>query len=568
MPKRCSSVLTVLLGLLFTLTSCSTDSGRFDILIEDGRIVDGTGNPWFYGDIGIRGDTIVEIGDLEGRSADRTLDAWGLIVAPGFIDMHTHSDGGLGRPSSNANLNYLSQGVTTVVTGNCGGAVSLNARETKTEWETLGIGTNAVFLVGHGDIRAEVMGNEPREATLEEIEQMKEILRLAMRNGAWGMSTGLEYIPGRYANTEEVIEVTKVVGEFNGVYSSHMRNENVLIREAIEENVRIGEESGVPVIVSHFKVTGKSNWGLMKDAVKVIQDARDRGVVIAADQYPYTQSSPIGLMQSFLSIPGDMEPFSDLRRGRRNRDLPEAERAALQERYMDELSRALSDPEKRERIREATVVGRPHNPSAVAMWGWEDFSILVAEKNRHLVGTNFVDLPGAQHRDIFDIVVDLILDEPDMLYGGGSQSEDDLRHALSQEWVMVSSDGGADRIVDESAGPVRGHPRDFGSQTRVLRKYVREEGLLTLEEAIRKMTSLPASFLQLRNRGIIQEGLKADLVVFDPETVSDNSTYADSRHYCSGVEYVIVNGEISIENGQYDGTLNGRLLLLTDKNRN
>ena len=564
MPRRWSDVLTVLLGLVFTLTACSTNSGRFDILIENGRIVDGTGNPWFHGDIGIRGDTIVEIGDLDGRSAGRILDARGLIIAPGFIDMHTHCDGGLGRPSSNANLNYLSQGVTTVVTGNCGGAVSLNARETKAEWETQGIGTNAVFLVGHGDIRAEVMGNEPREATPGEIEQMKEILRQAMRNGAWGMSTGLEYIPGRYANTEEVIEVTKVVGEFSGVYASHMRNENALIREAIEENVRIGEETGVPVVVSHFKVTGKSNWGLMKDAVRVIQDARDRGILIVADQYPYTQSSPIGLIQSFLSIPGNMEPFSDLRRGRRNRDLPEAERAALQERYMEELRKALSDPEKRERIREATVVGRPHDPSAVAMWGWEDFSILVAEKNRHLVGTNFVDLPGAQRRDIFDIVVDLIFDESDMLYGGGSQSEDDLRHALSQEWVMISSDGGADRIVDESAERVRGHPRDFGSQTRVLRKFVREEGLLILEEAIRKMTSLPASFLQLKDRGIIQEGLRADLVVFDPGIVSDNSTYADSRHYCSGVEYVIVNGEISIENGQYDGTLNGRLLLLTD----
>ena len=564
MPKRSSTALTVLLGLVFALTSCSTDSGRFDILIENGRIVDGTGNTSFHGDIGIRGDTIVEIGDLDGRRAGRTLDAGGLIVAPGFIDMHTHCDGGLGRPSSNANLNYLSQGVTTVVTGNCGGAVSLNARETRVAWEAQGIGTNAVLLVGHGDIRAEVMGNEPREATPEEIEQMRGILRQAMRDGAWGMSTGLEYIPGRYASTEEIIEVTKVVGEFGGVYASHMRNENALILQAIEENVRIGEETGVPVVVSHFKVTGKSNWGLMKDAVEVIQNARDRGVVIVADQYPYTQSSPIGLMQSFLSVPGDMEPLSDLRRSRRSSDLLEAERAALEERYTDELRRALSDPEKRERIREVTVEGRPHDPSAVAMWGWEDFSILVAEKNRHLVGTNFVDLPGAQRRDIFDIVVDLILDEPDMLYGGGSQSEDDLRHALRQEWVMVSSDGGANAIVDESAEPVRGHPRDFGSQTRVLRKYSQEEGLLTLEEAIRKMTSLPASFLQLKNRGIIQEGFRADLVVFDPETVSDNATYADSRHYSSGVEYVVVNGQISIENGQYDGGLNGRLLLLTD----
>jgi len=539
MPKSWTTVLTVFLGLVGTLTSCSPDGGRVDILIENGRIVDGTGDPGFYGDVGITGDTIVAIGDLDGWTAERTLDASGLVVAPGFIDMHTHADGGLGRPSSNANLNYLSQGVTTVVTGNCGGSVSLNARETKA-------------------------GNEPRQASPAEIEQMKEIAREAMQNGAWGMSTGFEYIPGRYANAEEVIEVTQVVGEFGGVYASHMRNENALIREAIEENVRIGEETGVPVIVSHFKVTGKSNWGLMKDAVAVIEDARARGVEIVADQYPYTQSSPIGLIQSFLSMPRDMEPFAELRRERRNRDLSEAEAAALQERYMEELRAALSDPEKRERIREATIVGRPHDPSAVAMWGWEDFSILVAEKNRHLVGTNFVDLPGAQRGDIFDIVVDLMLDEPEMLYGGGSQSESDLVHALGQDWVMVSSDGGAVRVVDESADPRRGHPRDFGSQTRVLRKYVREEGLLTLEGAIRKMTSLPASFLRLKNRGTLQEGAVADIVVFAPEAVRDNATYADSRRYCSGVEYVIVNGVPSIENGEYLGALNGRLLLLTD----
>jgi N-acyl-D-amino-acid deacylase len=564
MSRISAAVLTVLLGLTFGLASCAPEGGRLDLLIANGRIVDGSGAPGFIGDVGIRGDTVVRVGDLNGWTADRVLDASGLVVAPGFIDMHTHADGGLGRPSSNANLNYLSQGVTTVVTGNCGGSASLHARETKAEWEAEGIGTNAVFLVGHGDIRSEVMGNEPREASQDEIEEMKEIAREAMQNGAWGISTGLEYIPGRYANTEEVIEVTKVVGEFGGVYASHMRNENSEIREAIQENVRIGEEAGVPVVVSHFKVTGKSNWGLMEDAVQTIQAARDRGVNIVADQYPYTQSSPIGLLRSFLSIPGDLEPYSELRRARRSGDLSEAERVALEERYMEELERALSDPERRERIREATVVGRPHDPSAVAMWGWEDFSVLVAEKNRHLEGTNFVDLPGAQSRDVFDDVVELLLDEPDLLYGGGSQSDADLEHALSQEWVMVSSDGSAGRIVEESAEPVRGHPRAFGSQTKILRKYVREEGLLTLEEAVRKMTSLPASFLGMKNRGILEEGYVADLVIFDPETVQDHATYADSRRYCSGVEYVIVNGSVSIEDGEYVGALNGELLLLTE----
>lgn len=565
MFRRWLIAFSISLALTSFLNSCSTSGGgRFDILIEDGKIIDGTGNSWFYGDIGIIGDTIVEIGDLDGRAAARTIDARELSVTPGFIDMHTHCDGGLGRPSSNSNLNYLSQGVTTVVTGNCGGSVSLNAKETKREWEALGIGTNAVLLVGHGDIRSEVMGSEPREATPEEIEEMRVILRQSMEDGAWGVSTALEYIPGRYANTDEIIEVTKVVREFGGVYATHMRNENDRICEAIEENVRIGEETGVRVVVSHFKVTGKNNWGLMKDAVKVIEDARARGVYIVADQYPYIQSSPTGLLQSFISIPRDMEPFSELGGGRRNRDLSDAERKALQERYVEELRNALSDPEKREQIRQLTVEGRPNRPSSVAMWGWHDFTVLVADKNRHLVGTNFIELPGVRHRDLFDIVVDLILDEPDMLYGGGSQSEGDLRYALSQEWVMVSSDGGAVRMIDEAADPVRGHPRDFGSQTKILRKYVREEGLLILEAAVRKMTSLPASFLQLKNRGLLREGFVADLVIFDPETVRDNSTYADANRYCSGVEYVIVNGEISIDSGEYNGALNGKLLLLTE----
>ncbi len=531
-------LLILVVGVLVSaLASCSPAGGQADLLIRNGRVVDGTGASAFVADVAVRGDTIVGIGELDGWTAGRVIDAHGLVVAPGFIDLHTHADRSLGEPSSNANLNYLAQGVTTVVTGNCGGSVSLDARGTKEEWEGLGIGTNAVFLVGHGTIRAEVMGVEPREADPGEIREMREIAREAMQNGAWGISTGLEYIPGRYANTDEVIEVTKVVGEFGGVYASHMRNENAGIVQAIRENVRIGEETGVPVVVSHFKVTGKSNRGLMDDAVRTIQEARDRGVKIVADQYPYTQSAPIGLIHTFLSMPEGME----------------------------ELEQALSDPKKRERIREATVVGRPHDPSPVAMWGWDDFTVLVADEHRHLEGTNFADLPVAEGQDLFDFVVELVLDEPDLLYGGGSQSEAELLHALGQEWVMISSDGGAMRIVEDSAGPVRGHPRTFGSQSRILRKYVREEGRLTLEEAVRKMTSLPATFLGLPDRGVLEEGAVADLVLFDPGTVADRATYADSRRYPSGIPYVIVNGRVSIERGAYRGALNGRLLLLNDE---
>ncbi|MFC2169287.1 amidohydrolase family protein, partial [Acidobacteriota bacterium] len=475
-----------------------------------------------------------------------------------------HCDGGLGRESTKANLNYLTQGVITVVTGNCGGSVSLKVAETKAKWEEQGIGTNAIFLVGFGTIRESVMGVEPREATDEEIVKMKAILRQSMEEGAWGMSTGLEYIPDRYSNTEEVIELTKVVGEFGGIYTSHTRDENDQIVEAVKETIRIGEESGVPVNIGHFKLTGKNNWGLMKDAVKEINAARARGVKITADQYPYNQSAPIGPITSFIRAPRDMEPLASLRKKVRDRSLEDAERDELGKQYMEELKKALGDKAKREQIKKMTVKGLPHAPSAVAMWGWDDSTVVVSDKYPQFVGKNFIDIFEELGGDPFDIVFDFSLNDPDMLYSGGSQSEEEVQHAMKQEWLMTSSDGGTSPILKGDETPRRGHPRSFGSFPRVFRKYVREEKLLTLEDAVRKMTSLPASFLQLKDRGLLAEGYKADIVVFNSETIRDNATYADSRQYSTGVEYTIVNGKTSIENGEFSNTLNGKLLLLTE----
>ncbi len=565
MFKRFLLIFSVLIVVMFSFAMCSKiGAGKYDILIKNGEIIDGIGNPWFHGDIGIKGDTIAEIGDLSGKTAVKTIDARGMAVSPGFIDMHTHCDDGLNRSASSANLNYLIQGTTTVVTGNCGGSVSLKVAETKKKWEDQGIGTNVVYLVGFGTIRRSVMGEEPRKAKPEEIEKMQAILRQSMKEGAWGMSTGLEYIPDRYADTEEVIELTKVVDEFGGIYTSHMRDESTRIIEAVEETIRIGEETGVPVNIAHFKVCGKDIWGLIKDAVKVVNDARARGIYITADQYPYVQSAPVGPIMSIPNVPEDMEPLAKIRKKMRDRNLPDADREKLREQYVDELKKALSDKSKKEQIKKLTLEGLPDDPSDIAMWGWHNYTILVAEKNTHLMGKNISDLAREQKRDAFDIVVDMILDEPDMLYSGGSMSEDDLQYALRQDWVMVSSDGGASPIKKKTDKPRRGHPRDYGSQTKVLRKYVREEKILTLENAIRKMTSLPASFLQMKDRGMLSGGYKADIVIFDPETVRDNSTYSDANQYSSGIEYVIINGKISIENGEYNDALNGKVLLLTE----
>lgn len=561
MFKRWLTILSALIVVVFSFALYSErEAEKFDILIENGKIVDGTGNPWFYGDIGITGDTIVAIGDLSGKDAAKTIDARGFVVSPGFIDIHTHCDGGLGRPDTNANLNYLIQGVTTVVTGNCGDSVSLKVAETRAQWEDQGIGTNAVFLVGHGTIRREVMKMEPREATDEEIKKMQAILRQTMEEGAWGMSTGLEYVPGLYANTEEVIALAKVVGEFGGIYSTHKRSEREYVREAVKETIRIGKEGGVRANISHLKLCGKNYWGQMKDVVKMVNDARAEGIYIVADMYPYDKAST-GPISGYINVPEDMEPLAELRKKMRDRNLPDEEREKLREQYMDELTKALSDKSKRAQIKEATVVGFPNRPSGIALWGWDSHAIVATKKNTHLIEKTLSDLAEEQKRDPFDILVDLFIEEGDDMYlSGGTMSEDDMKLAMRQDWLMFSSDGSA--IAFNPENPV--HPRNYGSFPRVFRKYVREEKVLTLENAVRKVTSLPTSLLQMKDRGLLLRGYKADIVIFDPETIRDNATYTDSHKYSTGIEYVIVNGKMSIENAEYDGALNGKLLLLTE----
>jgi len=568
MFKRWLIIISSLTMMMFSLAGCK--SGKFDILVKNGKIVDGTGNPWFYGDIGIIGDTIAEIGDLSGRTAAKTIDAKGLAVSPGFIDMHTHCNGGLGRPDANANLNYLIQGTTTVVTGNCGDG-TFEVAETKDKWEKQGIGTNAVHLVGFGTVRSSVMGVEPRDATPEELDKIKEIVRQAMKEGAWGMSTGLEYIPGRYATTEEIIEVTKVVSEFGGVYASHQRNEFDRVPESTQETIRIAEEAGVRANVSHLKVCRKDYWGKMKETVKLINDARTRGVYVVADMYPYHYASggrilPIAINAGWapFHLPNDMEPFAELRKKMRDRDLPDSEREKLREQYVDELAKALADKSKREQIRKSVLEGEPHRPSAVALAGWDSYLVTVAEKNTHLIGKILSDIAKEQKRVPFDLAADLVIDEPDLYVACGVMSEDDMKYAMKEDWLMFSSDGDASPILKETDVPRIGHPRAFSSQARVLRKFVREENVLTLENAIKKMTSLPASFLQIKNRGLLMKGFKADIAIFDPDTIRDNATFTDARQYSTGTEYVIVNGKISIENGEYEGALDGKLLLLTE----
>ena len=561
-----------LLAWSFLFLCCGPVQKDFDILIVKGTIVDGSGKPGFQGDVGISGDTIVAIGDLSGKTAQRIIDAETLIVSPGFIDMHTHCDGGLGEQESCANLNYLIQGTTTVVTGNCGGGTHKIA-ETKAEWESQGIGTNAIHLIGFGDVRRVVMGDEPRDPNPQELEEMKAIVRQAMEEGAWGMSMGLEYIPDMYSTTEEIIAVTHVVSEFGGVYASHQRNEVARVPDATRETIRIAKETGVRANISHLKICGKNNWGMMDEVIQVINDARNNGITITADMYPYDKAATGPLIAittnsgwSCFRLPENMQPFAELRVKMHNEKLTEEERAELKIQYIEELENALKDRAKRDEIRNSVLFGVPHNPSPVAVSGWDSYAVVAARKNTHLIDKIISDLALEQQRDAFDITAEFVVEEPDLYLSCGALSEDDMKKLMTYDWLMFSSDGGAHPVPDKTERPRPGHPRSFGSQARVLRKYVREEKVLSLEDAVRKMTSLPAQFLQIKDRGLLMEGYKADLVVFDAHTIKDNATYANPRLYSTGTDYVIVNGKVSVEKGEYTGSLNGKLLLLTEKN--
>jgi N-acyl-D-aspartate/D-glutamate deacylase len=344
--------VAILLTLCSGIVGCHQAATDYDILITNGTILDGSGGPGFSGDIGIVGDTIADLGDLSGRTAVTTIDATGLAVSPGFIDLHTHCDGGLGQVDSNINLNYLIQGTTTVVTGNCGDG-TFNIAEIKRNWEELGIGTNAVHLVGFGSVRTEVMGVEPRDANPEESRRIREIIRQAMKDGAWGMSTGLEYVPGRYAATEEIIEVARIVSEYGGVYASHQRNEFDRAPDATRETIRIAEEADVPANVSHLKVCRKNYWGGMGQVVDLIDEARARGINIVADMYPYHFASGGPILPMVRNagwapfhLPANMEPFAELRKKMRADDLSDAEMKELRETYIDELAKALRDESK------------------------------------------------------------------------------------------------------------------------------------------------------------------------------------------------------------------------------
>ncbi len=492
-----------------------------DLLLEGGQVVDGSGSAPRAEDVGIRGDRIAFLGNAskEKATAERTLDVHGLIVCPGFIDPHTHTIGDLSNPKLNGNVNYLMQGVTTIVTGNDGGG-SPHVAKILDQWQRQGIGTNALLLVGHGAVRAEVLGNGDVQATPEQLEKMKALVRSAMQEGAFGMSTGLFYVPGSFAKTEEVIELSKVVAAMGGYYDSHMRDEDsysIGLLGSIAETIRIGREAKIPVHISHIKALGPEVWGKSVPAVQMIEKARAEGVDVTADQYPYTASGT-SLVASLLP------PWAQ--EGKANEILARLDDAALLPRLLTEIEENL----KRR--------------------GGADSLLFTSGAAPELLGKRLSEV--AKEKNLSPVEAALAIMRERKLEGldvaSFNMNEDDVVRFMKQPWVMTGSDGS------------HGHPRMFGTFPRKLHVYVYEKKVITLPVMIHTSSDLTARTIGIPERGLLRTGYFADVIAFDPATVVDKSTYEHPNELPVGMKYVIVNGKLAVEDGKYNGTLAGRPL--------
>jgi N-acyl-D-amino-acid deacylase len=518
----------------------------FEWRIRNARIVDGSGNPWFRGDVAVNGDRIVAIGDLPEPSI-QDLDAGDRFLAPGFVDAHTHSDFSL--PTFPRGESRLSQGVTTEVGGNCGlspfpvnpskldllkQSTSFLATKLTWEWESTAdylrhlehrpLGPNFVPLVAHGAVRLAVMGFAQRAPNLEELEEMKRLVAEAMEAGAAGLSSGLVYAPGSYASVEELIELCRVVAQYGGVYTTHMRDESGGLLQSVEESLRVGQEAGVPVHISHHKASGQAYWGKVRESLARVDEARRSGQDVTLDQYPYTGSSTT--FTRFLpgwALEGGVGALLD----------------------------RLQTPDVRERI-----VAEAEQDKTFT---WDQVMVSAVRKleHTHYEGITIEELGKQQGNTPLEAALELLLAEegPFSIIRFGI-SEEDMEYVMRHPAVMIGSDG-------YSMSPALGskpHPRSYGTFARILGVYVREKSLLSLEEAVRKMTSFPAARFKLWDRGLIRPGNVADLVLFDADQIQDTATFADPHQYARGVDWVMVGGKIAWRNGQDTGEVTGGVL--------
>lgn len=493
----------IILTAIFYLLFSSINAQQADILIKNGKIINGIGNNWFYGDVAVKGGKIIAIGHLSSYTSSQIIDATGLVIAPGFIDVHTHCEG-----DENENPlaeNYLYDGVTTVITGNCGSSnTDLGAYFKKLDSVTMSI--NIASLIGHNDVRKAVMGRAKRNPTEAEMKEMENIVATAMKDGAVGLSTGLIYIPGTYSTTEEVIRLAKVAAAYNGVYASHMRDEGDSVTQAIDEAIHIGKEAQMPVEISHFKLSGQQNWGRSKETIPMIMKARAEGIDITIDQYPYTASSTnLGtLMPDWILADGQ-----------------------------DSINARLSNPEIEKEV--VSYLLKKLQKRKLKHFDYPVVAYYKADTSFNGKSIEAINLlQGKKHTAKEEALIII-----EMIKQGGAQmvfhgmGEEDVKRIMQYPFNMFASDGSI-RVFGKGSP----HPRSYGTNARVLAKYVREEKVLSLEEAIRRMTSLPAEKFQLKNRGLLQEGYAADIVVFNADTVKDESTYEKPHQYSVGFKYM------------------------------
>ncbi len=524
-------------------------------LITNARIIDGSGSPWFRGSVLVEGDSIAAVGSLQDVVADVTIDAGGTVLAPGFIDIHTHSD--IPLLADFRGMSHITQGVTTNVIGNCGNSAAplsshnlVNSRaalkatypDLNLEWTSLGdylgllesrgVSLNVIPLVGQGTVRGAVMGFADRQPTEEELDQMRRLVAEAMEQGAFGLSSGLIYVPGVYAATEEVVELARVAARHGGIYASHIRGENDTLLDAVAEAIYIGEATGIPVQIAHFKAMGRHMWGTSVKTLRMVEEARERGVQVTCDQYPYNASATglAAYLPTWAHVGGK-----------------------------DQLLRRLRDAEERAKMTREILEGTEDWVSCHKGVGWDN-TLITRCNDCELEGLSVSKIAELRGIDEFETAYDLLIEndgQVQVVYF--TIGDADLERIMAHPAVMIGSDSSA-VAIDGPTGKGKPHPRALGTFTRVLGHYVRGKGTITLESAVHKMTAFPAQTLGLFDRGLVRPGMKADLVVFDPDTVADRATYTDPWQYAVGIKHVLVNGVLTYTEKAHTGAKAGRVL--------
>jgi N-acyl-D-amino-acid deacylase len=541
------------MGMLISLAGSSLLKGSseesYDIVIKNGTVIDGLNDSGYQADIGILGEHIKDIGNFQKTKTKSVIDATNRVVSPGFIDIHTHTDTEiLINPKAESKIR---QGVTTELGGNCGGSPfpikqplsdSLKRRAERVnitiDWTDLrgfhsavarkGTSVNHATLIGQGTVRHFVMGDEQRDPTEEEMEKMKEIVAKAMQQGAFGLSSGLEYTPSGFADTLELIELCKVVANYGGFYATHIRSEDKAVLEAVGEAIHIAETANLPLQIAHFKAVGSNNWWKLPKMIDLVERAAGRGLNVTVDRYPYNAfSTGLSIIFPQWALDGGM----------------------------NKLIARLKDNEIRQSMKAETL-------KKVAGYGWEKIVIsnLQKDHNQHLIGKNIAEAAAEKNTDPYEFACDLIVDEDqDVSHIGFGMSEETTEKVLKHPLAMLGSDGSSLAPY----GPLsegKPHPRNYGAFPRFLGYYVREKKILSLPQAIKKMSSMPAAKMRLKNRGSIKKGHCADIVIFDPLNIADKATFIDPHQYPTGIDYVIVNGTIVVDHGEHTGKLPGKIL--------